>query len=286
MRKIAAVLAFVALPLFAGPAEDFNAGKAALEAGEHEKAAGFFEKAVAAKPNDANYHYYLGAAYGQWAQQAGMLKAASLAKKTKAELERAVKLDPKHWEARFGLIAFYMQAPGFMGGGEDKALAQAAEMKKLDLLEGHRAYARIYRMQKKPDLARKEMIDLVRAQPNSGRAHFYLGGTYMNEKNWPAAMQEFEQAAKLDPTWMQTFFYMGYVAVQSNTNYPHGEAMLRKYLAYKPADNEVNHASAWYYLGQVLEKQGKKQEAKQAYQAALKLNPKSKEFSEALKRVS
>jgi Flp pilus assembly protein TadD len=40
------------------------------------------------------------------------------------------------------------------------------------------------------------------------------------------------------------------------------------------------------FLGAVYEKEGKKTEAKQAYEAALKLNPTLKSAAEGLKRVS
>ena len=42
---------------------------------------------------------------------------------------------------------------------------------------------------------------------------------------------------------------------------------------------------AYYWLGGIYEKQGKKAEAKANYAQALKLNPGSKEVQEAMKRV-
>lgn len=287
MRKLVAVLALLALPLAAQDSQFFTAGKAALQADEPEKAAGFFEKAVAANPKNADYQFYLGAAYGNWAMKASIIKKPSLASKARTAFERAVQLDPRHWEARFGLITFYLAAPSMMGGSEEKALAQAAEMKKLDLLAGARAYARIYRSQKKPELARQQIIEAVRAMPNDAKAHYYLGGAYAIEKNWPAALHEYEMAIKLDPSFMRAWFQLGVHAAESGSNYARGEEALRKYLAYKPADDEPRHASAWYYLGQIFEKQGRKADAKNAYLTAQKLLPKpSKDITDALKRVS
>ncbi|HYH05994.1 MAG TPA: tetratricopeptide repeat protein [Thermoanaerobaculia bacterium] len=265
--------------------ELFAAGKAALEKNEDEKAAGLFEKAVAAQPNNAEYHYYLGSAYGEWAQSAGMLKKASLAKKVKASFERAVQLNPRHFEARFGLITFYLVAPGFMGGSEEKALEQAAEMKKLDPLMGHRAFARVYRSQKKNDLARKEMIDAVREQPTSAAAHFYLGNAYFSDKDYKQALHEYEYALKLDANYLPAVFRIGVVAAESNTDHARGEASLKRYLAHKPDVHEPSLALAWFYLGKLYEKQGRKADAKSAYLAAQKLVPEQEEVKAALKRV-
>ena len=53
------------------------------------------------------------------------LKAAGLAKKVRTEFERAVEFAPNNWEARTDLAEFYLEAPGIVGGGKDKARAQA-----------------------------------------------------------------------------------------------------------------------------------------------------------------
>ena len=289
MRKLALVLlAIASLHLYAAsPADLVTAAKAALDHDDYEKAEELFEKAIAGEPNNAQYHYLLGAAYGDHAQSANILKQASLAKKTKAEFEKAVELDPNHMLARFALIDYYLIAPSFMGGSEEKAQQQVNEIRKRDALDGHRAQGRLYARQKKTDLARKEYVDAVREQPNSAKAHYFLGGfLLLTDKNWASALHEYDMALKLDPSYMPTYFRLGQLAVRSESNYARGEESLRKYLAYKPADNEPNLASAWYWLGQIQEKQGKKPEAKQSYNNALKLAPGSKEIKEALKGVS
>jgi tetratricopeptide (TPR) repeat protein len=267
-------------------AEHAAAGNAALDRNESEKAAALFEKAIALEPKNAKYHFLLGSAYGDMARKANVFSQASLAKKTKAEFERAVELDPNYTDARFGLIQYYLIAPGFMGGGDDKALAQAAEIRKRDALDGHRAYARIYSHQKKQDLVRKEMVEAVREQPNNARAHFYLGNVYMTEENWAAAQHEYEYAQKLDAAFMPVHFRFGQLAFKSGKDFPRGEESLRKYLGHKPVQNDPPHAATWYWLGQLQEKQGKKAEAKTSYANALKLAPGDKDVTAALKRVS
>lgn len=282
-RLLALLLLLCALPLSA--ADDMAAGLAALDRDDNEKAVELFTKVIAAQPKNAEAHYRRGIAYGNLAQRSGILKQASLAKKTKADADRAVELDPNHIDARFLLINFYLMAPGFMGGDDDKALAQAAEIKKRDVLEGHRAYARVYLDQKKTDLARKEYVDAVRENPKSPRAHYLLAGFLINEKNWSGALHELEMALQLDPAFMPAHVRLGAHAALSQGNYARGEESLRKYLAYKPAEDEPHHAAAWYWLGRIQENQGKKNEARQSYQTALKLAPYDKTIKEALKKV-
>jgi tetratricopeptide (TPR) repeat protein len=280
------VLGAVTVPLLAATAADPLApARAALDRGENEKAVDLLTKVVETRPNDAQSHYLLGVAYGELAQRANILKQASLAKKTRTEFERAVELDPNLIEPRFALISYYLLAPGFMGGGEDKAIAQAAEIKRRNPIEGHRAYARVYMHDKKTDLARKEFVDAVREHPTSARTHYLLGGFLMNEKNWPSALHEYEMALQLDPAYMPTYVRIGQHAARSATNYPKGEESLRKYLGYKPAENEPSLAVAWYWLGQLQEKQGKKAEARQSYLNAQKLAPGDEDIQAALKKL-
>ena len=257
-----------------------------MQRNDAEAAAKLFEQAVAQNPNSAEAHYLLGTAYGTLTQTASIFSKPGLATKTKAEFERAIAIDPNYIDARFGMIEYDLAAPGFMGGGEDKAIAEANEIRKRDALDGHRAFALIYSHQKKPDLVRKEYVDAVKEQPNSPRAHYFLGVSYLGDKNYPAASGEFEAAVKVDPQYMPGWFQVGHMAALSGTNFDRGIESLRKYLAYTPKRNEPPVYRAHYWLGMIYEKQGKKAEAKASYATSLNANPNQKDVQEAMKRVS
>jgi tetratricopeptide (TPR) repeat protein len=284
--SLAILAALVAAALFAQAAL-IEEGRAALSRGDSDAAIGILEKAVAQSPKSAEAHFFLGSAYASKTQESGMFGAAKYASKVKDEFSTAVALNPKYVDARYGLVQLYAAAPGIMGGSFDKALEQAKEIKALDPIVGHRAYAFIYSQQKKPDLAKKEYADAIREQPDSPKAHSYLGQYLVNvEKDYTAAFAEFETALKLDPNYMAGFYHLGRTAALANTNLARGEEAMKKYVAYTPKENEPGLAVAHFYLGGIYENQGKKPEAKQSYQVALKLNPTLKRASEALKRVS
>lgn len=286
MRPIVAVLvALIALPLLAQNSL-IDQGRAAMTRGDAETASGLFEKAIAQNPKSADAHYSLGSAYGMMARNASFFSQASLASKTREEFEKAVELDPNHLEARESLVQFYTMAPAFMGGGHDKAFAQAAEIRKRDAMKGHSVTAFIYSAEKKMDEAKKEYADEVKEFPKFPRAHLDFALFYMGEQNYKAASDEIENAMALDRAFMPAYFHAGQLAVRSNTNLAHGEELLRKYLAYTPKHGEPATARAHYWLGQIFEKQGKKAEAKASFAASLKLNPNQKDVAEALKRVS
>src|SRR5712691_10522410 len=135
MKRIAAILFIATLSLAAGAqTNDAQAlrqlGREAITHGEPEKAAEYFEKAVALKPNNADYHYQLANAYILAATNVGMFEAISMGKKAKAGLERAVQLDPSFIPARFALLEIYVSAPATFGGSEPAAIEQATEIRK------------------------------------------------------------------------------------------------------------------------------------------------------------
>lgn len=287
MRFYFSFLAALAAVSLSAQAPSLEQGRAALLRGDTDAAVTALEKAVEQAPNSPEAHYFLGMAYGAKAQQSSMFSAASYASKLKDQYEKAVALNPKYVEARLGLVEFYAVAPGLMGGDLDKATAHATELRKLDPLVAHRAFGVIYTSEKKLDLAKKEFVSAVQEQPGSAKAHQYLGQYLVNtEKNFKGAFDEFDAALKIDATYMTAVFWIGRTAGTSGANLPRGEEALKKYLGYTPKEGEPALANAHYWLGAVYEKQGRNAEAKQEYQASLKLNPNLKLASEALKKLS
>jgi tetratricopeptide (TPR) repeat protein len=289
MRRIASVVLLLAVtaPVFAAThTELFAAGRAAAARRDYEAAAGLFEKAIAAKPNESTYHYWLGTAYGNMAATASMFKAPGLAKKAKASLERSVALDGNNIQARRGLLEYYLIAPGIMGGSEEKAQQQADEIKRRDAIEGHRAQGLIYQRQKKSELAKKEYVDAVRSNPTSAKAHYNLGEYLLTQKDYPGSLHEMEYTLKMDAAYMMAFFRIGQLAAMTNTNQARGEEALKKYLTHEPGSEEIDHSRTWYWLGMLYEKMGKIADAKAAFQQSLRFAPGVKQVTEALQRVS
>src|SRR5438552_874268 len=252
MKRMAALLSIAFLSLSAGaqtndPQALVQRGRDAITHGEPEKAVELFEKAVALKPNNADYHYRLANATLQAGMRAGMFGGMSMLPKAKAELERAIQLDPNLIAARFALLEVYVSAPAIAGGSESGALEQATEIRKRDAIDGHRAFARIHTAAAKPDLARKEYVDMVKEQPASARAHYWFGVYLMlTEKNYKQASEELESAVKLDPSYMPAYFQIGHAAALSGNDMARGEVALKKYLAYSPKDDEPSIARADY----------------------------------------
>lgn len=80
-----------------------------------------YERAIERAPRVSEYHRLLGRTYGRLAEESGWLRAIGLAKKTRIAFERSVELDGANLEALSDLMQYYERAPGFLGGGQEKA---------------------------------------------------------------------------------------------------------------------------------------------------------------------
>ena len=84
-----------------------------------------FQKAFGLEPSKSQYAHWLGRAFGRRAEMSNWFSAPGYASKARQYFEQAVALDPVNEEALNDLFDFYLQAPGFLGGGYDKAQAVA-----------------------------------------------------------------------------------------------------------------------------------------------------------------
>src|SRR5579884_2249982 len=111
--------------------------------GEFKQATDWFQKAAALEPAKSEWAHWLGRAWGRRAETASPLTAPLAASKARQYFEQAVALDPHNSEALDDLFDYYLQAPGFLGGGLDKAAATAQRIAALDPAEGHFAFAQL-----------------------------------------------------------------------------------------------------------------------------------------------
>jgi len=103
----------------------FLRGKNYFMSGDYKKAVESFEKSLAMAPASAEAELWLGRAWGRRAETGNWMAAPSSASKARQCFEKAIALDPNNREARNDLFAYYLNAPGMLGGGIDKAEAAA-----------------------------------------------------------------------------------------------------------------------------------------------------------------
>jgi tetratricopeptide (TPR) repeat protein len=158
-------------------------GKDYFMSSDFNKAVDFFEKALALAPDNSDYELWLGRAWGRRAENAGWFTAMSAASKARQCFEKAVALDPGNHEAKNDLFDYYLHAPGFLGGGIDKAEAAARgianerpaeyEFEEAQLAEHRKDYAAAEaRLRKAIELAPEQLgrvVDLAKFLASRGR---------------------------------------------------------------------------------------------------------------------
>lgn len=252
----------------------------------HEEAAEWLEKAAALAPTRSDVQVWLGHAYGQAALRANVLRQPGLAKKTQGAWEKAVALDADNLEARELLIQYYLNAPGFMGGGVGKARTEAAEIKKRDAVRGHQAFATIALDQKDLATAERELKAAVQMAPANPRPRLLLAQLYQDQQKWDAAFETLEAVLKADSNNWGALYLIGRAGALSGKRLDRAEECLKRYFGHTPGPEEAPLANAHFRLGQVYEKKGNKAQARAEYQTALKLDPNLKDAKEALAKLS
>ena len=102
-------------------------GKNHFMMGDYKKATDSFEKSLTLNPNSSEGHLWLARAWGRRAENSSLM-AVVYAGKAHQGFEKAVALDPHNAEARNDLFDYYLNAPGFLGGGVEKAQALARSL--------------------------------------------------------------------------------------------------------------------------------------------------------------
>lgn len=243
-----------------------------------ETAIGHFERAVALDGKVARYHLGLGGALGMKAAQAGLFGAMGLVPRVKAELERAVQLDPGSVDARLGLAQFYAMAPGFVGGSLERAREQALAVVRLDPVRGgwllgfihahrkedreaearyrealavpgtsehkgmvHAALAALLARGKRAAEALAELQKYVALQPDRAPSHEALGGFYVEREEWALAAPHLERALALEPTYAPALFKLAQARAALGQR-QEARLLYRRFLAVQPRGKQADEA--------------------------------------------
>jgi len=262
----------------------FDRGKAAHNAGKTDEAVTSFERAVALDPTSSLYHLWLGHAYSRQLRTAGFLRQPFIARRAGEAYHTAVKLDPASLDAAEGRLEFLLGAPGIVGGGVDKARAEAARIKTLDVYRGGMAEARIAEHEKKWPEAERLYRSLMAESPDRTAAADALVTMLQNAKRFDEAFTLVDDRLARMPDETASLYNLGRLAAVSGQHLARGEAALRRFLALVTADS-VRQSNAHYRLGTIKEKAGEIQAAATEYQAALDAYPRHEPAAVALKKI-
>jgi tetratricopeptide (TPR) repeat protein len=266
------------------PRAAYYLGRIAYAAQDWGKASDWFGRAVKQDEDNANYHLWLGRAYGAEAQRANVVRQAVLARRTRGAFERSVALDPSNPEAHYDLMTFYLVAPGAVGGSKEKARAAAEEVRQRSAWLGFQAWASIYQRSDEMTAAEKELRAGLTAFPDSALPYMWLGSLYQQPAEYARASEIYEELLSRKPEHTGARYQVGRIAAVSGERLERGEEALRQYLDLAGPEDPMRVGAHWR-LGMINERQGRIDLARQQYEAALAVDPKHKESKEALKKL-
>ena len=209
---------------------NFLLGRNYFMTGDFKRASDNFAKATAAEPAKSEYMDWLGRAYGKRAEISNPLMAPAWASKARQAFEKSVALDPSNREALDDLFDFYLQAPGFLGGGYDKASDIAEKLKAIDPGQGYYDSSKLDQKRKEFGRAEQHLRQAVAAAPRSLGQLLNLAKFLANQGRISESDAVFAKAQKLSPDNPRIWFAQADVLVKQKRNLDEARALLNKYV--------------------------------------------------------
>jgi tetratricopeptide (TPR) repeat protein len=198
--------------------------------GDYKRSTEALEKALTAEPHDALHALWLGRAYGRRAESASWFTAPGYASKARVYFERAVELDPRNLEALSDLFDYYLEAPGFLGGGEEKARRTADQIAQLSPAEGYLAKAKLAEKRNEHSTAEAHLRSAVEAAPQQIGKLIELARFLVRQGRVQEADQSLARAEKIAPGSPRLMLAKADIYIKTGRK-PQAREILQRYLS-------------------------------------------------------
>lgn len=227
-------------------------GKNYFLLGDFNRATDAFEQAVAEAPTNAEYALWLGRAHGRRAETGDWVTAPFHAAKARQYMEKAVALSPHYHEALNDLFAYYLDAPGFMGGGMDKAEAIALRIAEESQAEYHFSEAQMAEKRKDYIAAESHLRRAMELAPREVGRVIDVAVFLARRGRLEECEVVFEQAQRLAPGDPRVDFARAKVYVEHKRNLGEARRLLKQYLEASVTPDDPPKAAAERLLKQAL----------------------------------
>ena len=128
-------------------------------------------------------------------------------------------------DARSDLGEFYLEAPGIVGGGRDKAEAQVQALAALDPAKADYLKGRIAEKKKDLAAAEKEYRAAIEASQGSALTWFNLALFFRHQERWNDMEDAIQHAVSAQVDRPEIIMESGEVLLRSGRNYPAASAI-------------------------------------------------------------
>ena len=198
--------------------------------GDPGKASDNFRKAVSLEPRESDYYLWLGRAYGRRAETSSFLTAPGYATKARDNFEMAVKLNSRNMEAVSDLFEYYLDAPGLLGGGLDKATALAVRMGQVDAAEEHWALARVAEKRKEMATAEQQLRRAIDLAPRQAGRMVDLAKFLAKAGRYQESDEAFRRAEAVAPGSPKVLFAQASTYIATGRHLDLAKNLLKRYL--------------------------------------------------------
>jgi Tfp pilus assembly protein PilF len=170
-----------------------------------------------------------------------------------------VDLGPSNLEALSDLFEYYLQAPGIVGGGLDKAENIARRVSAIDESEHHWMLARLAEKRKDWAAAEREFRAALEVAPNQVGPTLDLAAFLSSRGRYAESEAAFRDAEARSPNSPRILFARASAYIQSKRKLDEAKALLEKYLESQttPDDPPRPEAAALLKTARYLEQQAR-----------------------------
>lgn len=229
------------------------------------------QAAVTLAPESSNYHLWLARALGEKADRVSFITAFKMAKPIRVEFETAAKLDPRNANALSDLGEFYVDAPGIVGGGLDKAERVALQMDSFAPERAHYIRARIAESRKDCARAEDEYKAAIASAKEPADAWMDLASFYRRRQRWDDMVAAVSKGSELDTQHGVALADGASVLIRAGRDLPYAQKLLEQYLASSNKSEDAPAFQTHVQLGKLLTGIGDAQGAQQQFAAAVEL---------------
>lgn len=198
--------------------------------GEYKKATDALDRALALGKGSADLYVWAGRAYGRRAETSGPFSAPGLASRARKHFEVAVQMDISNKEATGDLLDYYLDAPGFLGGGLNKAQDLAQKVLAADPAEGQHMLAVLAEKSKDYSSAEAHLRRAIELAPKQASRVMELARFLAKRGRVKESDGLFDQAMRMAPQDRSILFYRAQTYIEGKRNLSDARAMLQTYL--------------------------------------------------------
>jgi tetratricopeptide (TPR) repeat protein len=212
--------------------------------GDFKQSSESFERAFAAQSGNAECALWLGRSYGRRAETSSPFSAPGYAAKARLYLEKAVALDPNNGQALNDLFDYYLEAPGFLGGGFDKAQRVAAQITELNPPEGYLAQARLAEARKQFDTPEEHFSRAIEMAPHQVGRLLDLARYLARQGRVAESEATFDRADQVAPKSPEVALARARTYIEQKRDLDRAKALLNQYLQSNPSADDPSRALA------------------------------------------